>query len=80
LFELNLVLLSFVEFPNFSTKFTRTLPSQPGATVKQLVEGKEVSAFWQNLGGKGDYPQAKESKEVGKDPRLFLVSSASGVA
>ncbi|CAI5517769.1 unnamed protein product, partial [Closterium sp. Naga37s-1] len=49
---------------------------KPGALVKQVVEGKETSVFWQHLGSKGEYPASKEAREAARDGRLFQVTGS----
>jgi advillin len=47
-------------------------------TVTLVEEGKEPDAFWSAVGGKGEYPQAKEEKAAAREPRLFHCSSNHG--
>lgn len=42
-----------------------------GTTPKVLKEGSEPAAFWNPLGENKRYSNQRESKETGKDPRLF---------
>ncbi|CAI5532025.1 unnamed protein product [Closterium sp. Naga37s-1] len=49
---------------------------KPGTLVKQVVEGKETSVFWQHLGSKGEYPASREGKEAARDGRLFQVTGS----
>eukprot|EP00271_Cylindrocystis_brebissonii_P001187 TRINITY_DN11491_c0_g1_i1.p1 TRINITY_DN11491_c0_g1~~TRINITY_DN11491_c0_g1_i1.p1 ORF type:complete len:971 (+),score=225.24 TRINITY_DN11491_c0_g1_i1:170-3082(+) len=51
---------------------------KPGVAPKIQVEGKEVAPFWAALGGKAEYANSPEAAEIGKDPRLFVVSNATG--
>jgi len=44
----------------------------------KVEEGKEDADFWKFLGGKGEYPEFKESAEELKPPRLFHCSSNAG--
>ncbi|CAM9791013.1 unnamed protein product, partial [Chrysoparadoxa australica] len=43
-----------------------------------LAEGSEPEAFWEALGGKGDYPKASVDEDVAQEPRLFQISNATG--
>ncbi|KAI5075352.1 hypothetical protein GOP47_0009925 [Adiantum capillus-veneris] len=51
---------------------------KPGTTPKILKEGSESANFWNPLGGKETHPNFRESKETGKDPRLFACSLVKG--
>jgi len=46
--------------------------------VVQVAEGSESEAFWEALGGKTEYAQAKEVVEGQRDPRLFQCSNVTG--
>jgi len=46
--------------------------------VVAVDEGKEPAAFWEAVGGKGEYAEYKESAEELKAPRLFHCSSNAG--
>ncbi|CAN0315830.1 unnamed protein product, partial [Ectocarpus sp. 4 AP-2014] len=49
-----------------------------GRTVTTVEEGSEPEAFWDALGGMGEYPKSSEAEEVSQEPRLFQVSNATG--
>eukprot|EP00250_Pteridium_aquilinum_P015439 c22578_g1_i1 orf=686-3496(-) len=51
---------------------------KPGTTPKILKEGSESATFWNPLGGKKSHSNFRESKETGKDPRLFACSLVKG--
>jgi hypothetical protein len=46
--------------------------------VVKVPEGQEPEAFWEALGGKAEYAQAKEVVEGQRDPRLFQCSNVTG--
>ena len=52
----------------------------PGRTPVKVQEGNEPEAFWEGLGGKGEYSSDKKYEEVipTQPPRLFQCSNASG--
>jgi len=43
-----------------------------------VLEGAEPDAFWEALGGKGEYPSEKVHVEVERDPQLFHCSNETG--
>lgn len=43
-----------------------------------VAEGSEPDAFWEALGGKGEYPKTKALAEAIHDPRLFCISNNTG--
>ena len=51
-------------------------PRQPNI----VMESQEKEDFWDKLGGKAEYSDAKRllNDEEGRDPRLFQCSNASG--
>jgi hypothetical protein len=53
---------------------------QPGTTAKLLKEDSESAAFWNPLGGKKTHPNYRDSKEAGKDPRLFACPLVKGMS
>jgi hypothetical protein len=53
---------------------------QPGTTAKLLKEDSEPAAFWNPLGGKKAHPNYRDSKEAGKDPRLFACPLVKGMS
>jgi villin 1/advillin len=46
--------------------------------VDVVAEGDEPDLFWDSIGGKGEYSQAKEYGELEADPRLFQMSCDIG--
>ena len=46
--------------------------------VVELNEGEEPDAFWEALGGKGEYPTGKITVEGSREPLLFSCSNATG--
>jgi hypothetical protein len=46
--------------------------------VVNVPEGQEPEAFWEALGGKAEYAQAKEVVEGQREPRLFQCSNVTG--
>jgi len=54
--------------------------SRPDA-IETCDEGQESEAFWESLGGKGEYSHVKDCSMIPPadfEPRLFSVSNASG--
>lgn len=51
---------------------------KPETTPKILKEGSESATFWNPLSGKKSHSNFRESKETGKDPRLFACSLVKG--
>lgn len=51
---------------------------QSTRTFEALEEGAEPDAFWAALGGKGDYPQAKDVPATSLEPMLFQCSNSTG--
>jgi len=51
-------------------KFSRTL--------ELVIEGSEPDAFWEALGGKGEYPSEKVHLDSDREPRLFHCSNETG--
>lgn len=49
-----------------------------GRSVETLQEGAEPDAFWEALGGRGEYPARCPGEPAPKDARLFSASTASG--
>jgi advillin len=49
-----------------------------GRSQQLVEEGEEPEAFWDALGGKGEYPEAAADEVVSQEPRLFQVSNATG--
>ena len=50
----------------------------PSRELVTLAEGEEPDAFWEALGGKGEYPKQAPGEPVPSDPRLFQCSNAFG--
>jgi len=49
------------------------------ARASEVVgEGAEPEAFWEALGGKGEYPSVRVADEGSRDPLLFSCSNSSG--
>lgn len=63
---------STLEEQQLAAKMAESL--KPGTSCKILKEGSEPAAFWNPLGGKKGYSNRRDSKETGKDPRLFACS------
>lgn len=54
---------------------------QRPAAIETFDEGKESDAFWEAVGGKGEYSHVKNCDMIPPgdfEPRLFHVSNASG--
>jgi len=51
---------------------------QGSRKVVSVAEGSEPESFWEALGGKAEYAQAKEVAEGQRDPRLFQCSNVTG--
>jgi len=51
---------------------------QGNRTLTTVEEGSEPDAFWEALGGKGEYVEFTEAAEELKQPRLFHCSENSG--
>jgi len=51
---------------------------QGSRKVINVPEGQEPESFWDALGGKAEYAQAKEVVEGQRDPRLFQCSNVTG--
>lgn len=54
---------------------------QRPAAIETMEEGQESEAFWDSIGGKGDYSHVKNCDMIPPgdfEPRLFSVSTASG--
>jgi villin 1/advillin len=49
-----------------------------GRCLKSISEGDEPDAFWEALGGKGEYAQAKEYDDEEHEPRLFRLTCNVG--
>ena len=49
-----------------------------GRALEHVAEGAEPPAFWEALGGKGEYPNAKALPEPSREPMLFCCSNATG--
>jgi villin 1/advillin len=47
-------------------------------TVAEVAEGAEPDSFWAALGGRGEYPPAREGGEEEAEARLFQCSNATG--
>ena len=47
-------------------------------TVTTVNEGEEDDAFWEALGGKGEYPSEPYLQSQPKEPRLFEISNITG--
>jgi len=47
-------------------------------SVEEVTEGSEPDAFWEALGGKGEYPTAKLLPAGSREPMLFSVSNSTG--
>lgn len=43
-----------------------------------MREGNEPDDFWDTLGGKAEYPGAKEIKKYAEDPHLFVLNISGG--
>jgi len=56
------------------------LASRVGTLGSEVEEGEEGEAFWEGLGGRGEYPEGRpeEASHGGAGPRLFCCSDASG--
>ncbi|KAG2427027.1 hypothetical protein HYH02_014673 [Chlamydomonas schloesseri] len=52
--------------------------SAGGAAVERVEEGKEPAAFWEALGGKGEYAKDSARGPGGGAPRLFHLRDCSG--
>uniref|UniRef100_A0A7S2D1R4 HP domain-containing protein n=1 Tax=Florenciella parvula TaxID=236787 RepID=A0A7S2D1R4_9STRA len=50
----------------------------PSRELVTVAEGEEPDAFWEALGGKGEYPKQAPGEPVPSDPRLFQCSNAFG--
>ena len=46
--------------------------------TENVAEGEEPEGFWTPLGGKAEYPTAKELPEPSREPLLFACSNATG--
>lgn len=63
---------------NAAVKFTTVFANKPAATA-QMKEQAEDEAFWEAIGGKGEYQTSKEALICpGFEPRLFSVSNNTG--
>jgi hypothetical protein len=51
---------------------------QGSRKVINVAEGNESDDFWEALGGKAEYAQAKETVEGQREPRLFQCSNVTG--
>ena len=49
-----------------------------GREVQEVREGSEPDAFWEALGGRGEYPSMAPGEAPPRDPRLFSASTATG--
>lgn len=46
--------------------------------VTSVAEGEEDDAFWEALGGKGEYASHASTADLPMDPRLFQISNVTG--
>jgi len=54
---------------------------QRPAAIETMDEGQESEAFWESIGGKGEYSHVKDCAMIPPsdfEPRLFHVSNTSG--
>lgn len=51
---------------------------QSGRELYRVDEGQEDEDFWNQIGGRGEYPQTRPGEPVAQDPRLFQCSNATG--
>jgi len=49
-----------------------------GREVESVAEGSEPDAFWEAVGGKGEYVKAKSAPELDREATLFHCSNAKG--
>jgi len=61
---------------DIATKVAETLKFS--RTLEVVVEGAEPEAFWEALGGKGDYPKDKVHLDSDREPQLFHCSNETG--
>jgi len=61
-----------------ANSLTQSFTTKPAATA-QFKENEEDEAFWDSIGGKGEYSTSKEAMLCpGFEPRLYHVSNSSG--